>query len=196
MRHATRASFTAVWLLGACAGATAQQPPLFTAPVERCIVPAAAYHSVDPYVLRAILKIESGLRPSVVSGNDNGTVDRGLGGMNSMHDKRLAQHGVHPGHLMDPCIATYVAAWHLRNVMNESGNTWEGIARYHSATPYFNHRYRIMLNNELVRMRVIEGRILPVPPLRPSQRKPDQRPSSDRSATSGPPSVVVDGASP
>lgn len=143
--------------------------PMFTTEVERCILPAAQYHRVNQYILRAILKVESNLNPHAVGKNDNGTLDVGIGQMNSRHFKELQRHGVTPTDLRDACIATYVAAWHLSKMIAEHGNTWRGIAAYHSKTPYFNNRYQILLNNEMVRSGAMEGKILPVPPLRPGK---------------------------
>lgn len=145
----------------------------FTTPAERCIVPAADYHRVNPYVLRAILKVESGLNPKAIGRNANGTVDLGVGQMNSIHFKELAKHGIAPQQLLDACVGTYVAAWHLGRVMYQHGNTWEGVARYHSITPYFNQRYQMLLVNELVRSGVMQGKIQRVPSLeRPSAPAP------------------------
>lgn len=141
-------------------------PPPFTTEVERCIVPAAQLHGVNHFVLRAILKIESGLNPNALGRNENGTVDVGIGQANSMHFRDLARYGITPEHLKDACIGTYVAAWHLSKTIARHGNTWFGVATYHSATPYFNHRYQILLNNEMVKSGVFEGAVLPVPPLR------------------------------
>lgn len=142
-------------------------PAPFTTSVERCIIPAANYHGVNQHILRAILKVESGLKPNAIGLNDNGTKDVGIGQMNSMHFKELATWGVAPSDLLDECIGTYVAAWHLRKVVARNGNTWYGIATYHSATPYFNKRYQALLFNELVRTGVMDGPQLPVPPLKP-----------------------------
>jgi soluble lytic murein transglycosylase-like protein len=137
----------------------------FPRDVERCIVPAANYHRVNAQVLRAILVVESGLNPRALAKNANGTLDVGMGQMNSIHFRELGRYGIAPAHLLDPCVSTYVTAWHLRKVMDQAGNTWEGIARYHSASPYFNSRYQILLHNELVRSQVIRGRLIPVPQL-------------------------------
>lgn len=155
-------------------------PAPFTTSAERCIIPAANYHGVNQHILRAILKVESGLNPNAIGLNENGTKDVGIGQMNSMHFKELATWGVAPSDLLDECIGTYVAAWHLRKVVARSGNTWYGIATYHSATPYFNKRYQALLFNELVRTGVMEGPMLPVPPLKPGG-------TSTPSAKSGPP---------
>lgn len=103
-------------------------PKLGAMEATRCVTPAAQYHSVNPWVLRAILKVESGFNPGAINRNPNNTVDVGIAQMNSMHFKELQQHGVAPGHLLDGCIATYVAAWHLAKQMRVHGNTWFGIS--------------------------------------------------------------------
>lgn len=144
--------------------------PMFTTEVERCILPAAEYHRVNQYILRAILKVESNLNPRAVGKNDNGTFDVGIGQMNTIHFKELRKHGVTPDDLRDACVGTYVAAWHLSKSIAKHGNTWFGIAAYHSATPYFNRRYQILINNEMVRSGAMAGSILPVPPLRPGRQ--------------------------
>lgn len=159
--------------------------PPFTTEVERCIVPAAQYHKVNHFILRAILKVESGLNPGAVGKNDNGTVDVGIGQMNSMHFRELARHGIAPSQLKDACIGTYVAAWQLSKVMAQRGNTWAGVASYHSSTPYFNRRYQILLHNELVRMKVVSGNILAVPPLRtPARKAQSKQPASSETQSS------------
>lgn len=168
-------------------------PAPFSTPNEKCIVPASMHHGVNFHVLRAILKVESGLNPNAVGHNSNGTIDVGMGQHNSMHFRELAKFGIAPGHLKDACIATYVAAWHLkRNIVN-SGNTWRGIANYHSATPYFNQRYQILLKNELIRSGALAGSIQPVPSISRSGSAHPSSPSvSGRSVASSPSMIVSD----
>jgi soluble lytic murein transglycosylase-like protein len=139
---------------------------LFASEAERCIVPASQFHGVNAFILRAILRVESGLKSGAIGKNGNGTVDVGIGQMNSMHFPALAKFGVGPEELKNACIGTYVAAWQLKKGMTAHGNTWEAIARYHSGTPYFNKRYQILLSNELIRSKVLIGMIQAVPPLR------------------------------
>jgi hypothetical protein len=116
-----------------------------------------------------------------------------MGQHNSMHFRELAKFGIAPGHLKDACIATYVAAWHLkRNIVN-SGNTWRGIANYHSATPYFNQRYQILLKNELIRSGALAGSIQPVPSISRSGSAHAGSPSvSGRSVASSPSMIISD----
>lgn len=152
-------------LLAAHLSPSARAEAPFSTEAERCIVPASALHGVNHFVLRAILKVESGLNPKALGRNGNGTVDVGIAQINSMHFPKLARHGVTPEHLRDACIGTYVAAWHLRQAIARHGNTWFGIATYHSSTPYYNARYQALLNNELVRSGALQGPLLSVPPL-------------------------------
>lgn len=140
-------------------------PTLFSSEAERCIVPASQFHGVNAFILRAILRVESGLKPGAIGKNGNGTVDVGIGQMNSMHFPALAKFGVGPEQLKNACIGTYVAAWHLKKGIAAHGNTWEAIARYHSGTPYFNNRYQILVSNELIRSNVLSGVIQAVPAL-------------------------------
>lgn len=140
--------------------------PPFTTEQERCIVPASEFHQVNPHILRAILRVESSLKPSTVTRNENGTLDVGMGGMNSIHFRELAKFGIAPEHLLDACVASFVAAWHLKKNVNKYGNTWFGVAAYHSTTPYFNQRYQALLYNELVKSGTVQGMLLNVPPLR------------------------------
>ena len=121
-------------------------------------------------MLRAILKVESGLRPNAVNKNANGTVDVGIGQINSIHFREFAAYGVQPRHLMDACVGTYAAAWILRREINRGGNTWAGVARYHSASAYCNYRYSVLLFNQLVRDGVKPGPQEPLPPARPCGR--------------------------
>ena len=118
---------------------------------ERCLLPAAQRHGVNPKILKAILQVESGMRADVVNHNRNGTMDVGMAQINSIHFPELAQWGITPSQLMDPCVATHVAAWHLKRSLLRHGNTWFGVAAYHSATPEHNLRYQELVRREMTR---------------------------------------------
>jgi hypothetical protein len=111
--------------------------------------------------------VESGLNAWEVRRNSNGTLDVGMAGINSIHFSEIAKFGIAPEQLLDACVATYVAAWHLKKGMQKYGNTWFGIAAYHSVTPYLNNRYQIMIYNQLVKDRAITGQLMKVPPIAP-----------------------------
>lgn len=186
-----RAGYAAQVLLLICssalpnAGSAKDVPQLFSTEAEQCIVPASTYHTVNPYVLRSILKVESGLKPGALGKNQNGSVDIGIGQINSIHLKELAQFGIGPAHLQETCIGTYVAAWHLKKAIAARGNTWEGVASYHSRTPYFNKRYQALVINEMIRSGAMQGQLLPVPPLKPSDRSAGAARAGSKASESG-----------
>ena len=129
---------------------------IFSTPQERCILPASHYHQVNPLILRAILNLESSLNSNAVNTNSNGSVDLGIGQINSIHFAELDKWGVTPQKLMDACVSTYVAAWHLKRGITKHGNTWFGIAAYHSTTPKHNAKYQTLVFKELVRSGAID----------------------------------------
>lgn len=110
-------------------------------PAPDCLFEAAERHQVNPWVLRAIAWQETKNKPHTVVRNTNGSVDVGIGGINSVHFTELAKYGIEPGHLLDACTNLHVAAWHLRRQMNRFGNTWQAVGAYHSKTPSLNLRY-------------------------------------------------------
>ena len=124
-------------------------PPQALQSPERCIPAAAQHHRIDPRLLRAVLKVESDLRPWAFGRNTNGTVDMGMAQINSIHLPELARHGIQSQHLFDPCVASYVAAWLLRKNIDRHGLTWHGVAAYHSLTPEHNQRYQGLLMKAL-----------------------------------------------
>jgi len=141
-----------VWVAGASAQAPVNPsiaPPQALQSPERCIPSAAQHHRIDPQLLRAVLKVESDLRPWAVGRNTNGTVDMGMAQINSIHLPELARHGIHSQHLFDPCVASYVAAWLLRRNIDRHGLTWFAVAAYHSITPEHNQRYQGLLKQAL-----------------------------------------------
>lgn len=110
--------------------------------------------------------MESDFNPRAVNRNANGSVDVGMGQINSIHFAELGRWGIAPANLMDGCVATYVAAWHLSKQIRKHGNSWFGVASYHSASPCQNTRYAGLLWNALVGWRVVAGPRVKVTSLR------------------------------
>jgi soluble lytic murein transglycosylase-like protein len=158
-----------------------------------CVAPASQYHRVNPWVLRAILKVESDFNPIALNRNANGSVDLGIAQINSIHLPDLARWGVAPASLMDGCVGTYVAAWHLSRQIQKHGNSWFGVASYHSTAPCQNTRYAGLLWNALLAWGVVSGQRLKVVPLKacgyigPSAKATKQPPGS-----SGAPALAFD----
>ncbi len=107
----------------------------------RCINAAAAYHEVNPWVLKAIIFHESRGNALAINHNRDGSVDLGLGQLNSVHLPELARYGVTRELLLDGCTNTYVTAWHLAKQVRQYGNTWLAVGTYHSRTPANRDRY-------------------------------------------------------
>lgn len=147
-----------------CASAWANAPTTAPSAVPKdlkgaapCVEGAAAYHGVNPWILKAILKVESDFDPKAYNRNANGTVDVGMAQINSIHFAKLGKFGIKPEQLLDGCVATYVAAWHLAGQIRTHGNTWFGVASYHSASRCQNDRYAGLLWNALVSWGAVPG---------------------------------------
>lgn len=138
-----------------------------TATVERCIQGAAKQQRIHPAVLRAVLSVESRLDPFARNVNANGSVDLGIGQINSVHLPELSRMGIQEKHLLDPCIGPYVAAWHLARQLRRYGENWWGVGAYHSTTPQHNQRYQVLVYNEMVRAGALRGQPRPLPPRQP-----------------------------
>jgi len=101
-----------------------------------CFDDAAQYHTVNPWILRAIAALESGFNPEAKHRvNSDGTMDHGMTGINDVLLPELSRYGVTASDLRDPCKSVFLAGWHLRNRINTYGNTWAGMGTYHSKTP-------------------------------------------------------------
>lgn len=101
-----------------------------------CFDDAARYHSVNPWILRAIAAQESRFNPNAVHPvNANGSRDHGMTGINDVLLPELASYGITAGDLRDGCKSVFLAGWHLRRMVNKFGNTWAAVGAYNSKTP-------------------------------------------------------------
>jgi soluble lytic murein transglycosylase-like protein len=162
-----RSLLIAIWLVAALPSTARAE----NADPTACAKGAAMMHRVNQQMLEAILRIESRLNPRTMSPNSNGTWDLGIAGINTIHLPELAKFGIAPSHLLNACVGIYVAAWMVSKNLHKYGNSWFAYAAYHSRTPYYNHRYQIMLANELVRAGVVAGTVHPVPPLKQQEMR-------------------------
>jgi hypothetical protein len=119
-------------------------------PAPDCLAEAAAFHQVNDWVLRAIIWQESRNQPMTINKNSNGSVDVGLGGINSVHFAELYRYGIAPRDLLDHCTNLYVSAWHLQRQIKKWGNNWVGVGAYHSTNPVHNATYSATIRGILV----------------------------------------------
>ena len=99
-----------------------------------CIDGAAHRFGTNPDVLRAIAIVESRAKPHAVRNNVNGSTDRGLFQINSIHLAELSRAGFVPADLHDVCLSSNAAALLLVRKMLRFGNTWSAVGAYHSTS--------------------------------------------------------------
>lgn len=123
----------------ACAAAFA----LVSVHAHACWDEAAARYGVNPYMLYAIAKTESGLNPSAINRNKNGTYDLGLMQINSRWFPTLRRYGIDERQLYDPCTSIQVGAWILAQNMQRMGNTWDAVGAYNASKPALRLKYAL-----------------------------------------------------
>jgi soluble lytic murein transglycosylase-like protein len=137
-----------------------------------CIEGAARQFGTDADVLRAIAIVESHVRPHAVRNNRNGSTDRGLYQINSIHLRELATVGIVPADLHDVCLSSHVAALLLKRKMTRLGNTWRAVGAYHSTNLAKSNDYVAKVRkvyDGILKMRV-NGSTLPARPPSPEER--------------------------
>lgn len=130
-----------------------------------CVTQAAQRQGVNPWILRAIIQVESGFNPAAIHRNTNGSLDVGLGQINSMHFRQLRGYGIQPSDLLDACVSADVAAWHLQKQFLTYGVSWTAVGAYHSTTPCYNKRYVSLVWNVLLNWKLVQGSPVAVAPI-------------------------------
>jgi len=115
-----------------------------------CWIAAAHRHGVNPQLLVAIARVESGLRANAVGHNRDGSVDLGLMQINSRWLPQLRAHGLEAADLMQPCVSVHVGAWILAQAMRRHGNTWTAVGAYHAGPGLHRDRYIARVRRALV----------------------------------------------
>lgn len=96
---------------------------------------AANRYQIDPLLLYAIAKVESGLNPAARNRNSDGSRDIGLMQINSRHLPALAQFGIGEQQLISqPCTSVMVGAWILAGFIREKGYGWQAVGAYNAGT--------------------------------------------------------------
>jgi hypothetical protein len=107
-----------------------------------CVLLAANTYHVPAAVMIGIMNVEGGRIGQEVGPNSNGTYDLGPMQVNSRWLPMLQKTWnvsapVARSWVRDNgCVNVHVAAWILRQKMDETGSLWGGIAAYHSSTPH------------------------------------------------------------
>lgn len=161
----------------AIAAACLLAPPAHAADrtMQNCLINAASKFQVPVTVIATIAMTER-CHVGFVGKNHNGSVDRGLMCINSIHDDRLAHAGITPEQLRDDaCTSIAVATMMLRehfdaaristprasaeNHQQVTARWWaDAIGRYHSKTPHFKARYQGLARSQLERLMSSAGK--------------------------------------
>lgn len=136
-------------------------PPQWPTPTPvtvECVAEESARQAVDPRVLLAI-KVTEGGKIGLAYGNVNGSQDLGPFQVNTIWIPEISRHLQMPAaHVRywlanHGCFNVSVAAWILRQKINEAGgDLWRGVAHYHSRNPEFGHPYAWRVYRNLSRV--------------------------------------------
>ena len=130
-------------LLGACLGLAAPA-------AHACWEEVGQKYGINPYLLVAIAKTESGLNPRAVNrANGNGSYDVGLMQINSAWFPRLRQLGIDEAQLYDACVNLDVGAWILAQNLRRLGQSWEAVGAYNASSADKRLRYAISVYRNL-----------------------------------------------
>ena len=99
---------------------------------ESCWQSAANRYGIHETILRAIAVTESAMDSQAINRNTNGSVDIGLMQINSRWFPSLAEIGIQPGDLWNPCTNIHVGAWILAGEIRRFGYTWQAVGAYHA----------------------------------------------------------------
>jgi len=107
---------------------TAKAEPKISQEELSCIYMSAYLYKVNPLLLLAIAKTESGFNRYAINKNKNGTIDYGMFQINSSNLNRLK---IHPSHVINNiCYASKIAAYILSSCISTYGNTWRAVDCY------------------------------------------------------------------
>lgn len=110
-----------------------------------CWDTAAHHYHVDPYLLFAIAKVESGMNPNAVGWNRDGSRDVGLMQINSSHFRELQRQGINESRLIaEPCTSIMVGASILSSMIKVYGYNWEAVGAYNAGLKKENYSQRMV----------------------------------------------------
>ena len=116
---------------------------------ENCFLTASTQYNLDPWLLVAIARVESRMRPDAVRKYPDGSEDIGLMQINSLWLPQLARYGIGRQELLHHCTSIRVAAWMIATHFFRYGKNWQAFGRYHSATPSIQARWVGLVASEL-----------------------------------------------
>lgn len=122
-----------------------------------CILDASKVNKINPDIILSIILTEGGYSGAEIK-NSNGSKDLGLMQINDKTWLGLVSSKIFAGNRKkaynklktDECFNIYVGSWILSNSIRMAHNDlWEGIGRYHSATPKYKYIYQTKVKKKL-----------------------------------------------
>lgn len=109
---------------------------VLTLPVgATCWSQAGERYGIEPTLLQAIAITESGLDPSAMNHNNDGSYDIGLMQINSRNLPALKKYQISQRRLLnDPCLSVMTGAWILASFMRRHGYSWEAVGAYNAGS--------------------------------------------------------------
>lgn len=112
---------------------TRNSPGITMGKASNCWDAAGHTYQVDPWLLFAIAKVESGFKSHAINrDNKNKTLDIGLMQINSAWLPTIKRFGIEPNALFEPCVSIHVGAWILAQNIKQFGYNIDGIGAYNS----------------------------------------------------------------
>jgi soluble lytic murein transglycosylase-like protein len=100
-----------------------------------CWSQAGERYGIEPTLLQAIAITESGLDPSAMNKNNDGSYDIGLMQINSRNLPALKKYRISQRRLLDdPCLSVMTGAWILAGFMRQHGYNWEAVGAYNAGS--------------------------------------------------------------
>ncbi len=128
-----------------------------------CIMMAAQAHDVPPALLAGIYRAEGG-KPGLEVSNTNGSYDLGPMQINTIWLPELAkQWEISEEEAKvrvrdNTCANIDVAAWILRQHLNETHDLAKALEHYHSRTPKFGKKYKNRVINVMKKYNLLKER--------------------------------------
>ncbi|NPE55914.1 lytic transglycosylase domain-containing protein [Dickeya dadantii] len=110
-----------------------------------CFSEAGVRYQIDPLLLIAIAKVESGIKIGRINYNKNGTRDVGVMQINSSHFRELKEKwGITEDELTyNACQNIYVGAYILAKNISSFGVNWKAIGAYNAGAADYREPARI-----------------------------------------------------
>ncbi len=118
-------------------------------PATACWEEAATRYHLNPDLLQAIARTESGMNPQAIGINRDGSRDIGLMQVNSAWLPALRAYGIAERDLFEPCTNIHVGAWILAGRVSRLGYTWNAVGAYNAASPVLRRAYIARVRRQL-----------------------------------------------